>query len=65
MLTSFSLAQSQRRNMKSTSMIERFNEEIRRPVVRIFPNDVSCLRLTRRWQRKSTRPGRRITAISI
>ena len=35
--------------MKSTNMLERLNEEIRRRtrVVRIFPNAASCLRLVR------------------
>ena len=35
--------------MKSTNMLERINEEIRRRtrVIRIFPNDASCLRLVR------------------
>ena len=35
--------------MKSTNMLERLNEEIRRRtrVVRIFPNLESCLRLVR------------------
>ena len=35
--------------MKSTNMLERFNEEIKRRtrVVRIFPNVASCLRLIR------------------
>jgi putative transposase len=35
--------------MKSTTMLERFNEEIKRRtrVVRIFPNEASCLRLIR------------------
>ena len=35
--------------MKSTNMLERFNEEIRRRtyVVRIFRNPESCLRLVR------------------
>ena len=47
-------------NMKSTNMLEHFIEEIRRRtrVVRIFPNEASCLRLVRalaveqheRWQ---------------
>ena len=35
--------------MKSTNMLERLNEEIKRRtyVVRIFPNTESCLRLVR------------------
>ena len=35
--------------MKSTNMLERYNEEIRRRtrVVRIFPSEASCLRLVR------------------
>ncbi len=38
-----------RRRMKSTNMLERFNEEIRRRirVIRIFPHAASCLRLIR------------------
>ena len=37
------------KHLKSTNMLERFNEEIRRRtrVVRIFPNQASCLRLIR------------------
>jgi len=37
------------KHLKSTNMLERFNEEIRRRtrVVRIFPNPSSCLRLIR------------------
>ena len=37
------------KHMKSTNMLERFNEEIKRRthVVRIFPNSASCLRLVR------------------
>jgi putative transposase len=48
-LTYFSLPQAHRKNMKSTNMLERFNEEIKRRtrVVRIFPNEASCLRLVR------------------
>jgi putative transposase len=36
-------------HLRSTNLLERFNEEIRRRtyVVRIFPNDESCLRLVR------------------
>jgi putative transposase len=35
--------------MKSTNMLERLNQELKRRtlVVRIFPNTASCLRLTR------------------
>jgi putative transposase len=37
------------KHLKSTNMLERLNEEIRRRthVVRIFPNGESCLRLVR------------------
>ena len=37
------------KHMKSTNMLERINEELRRRtrVVRIFPNEQSCLRLVR------------------
>ena len=37
------------KHMRSTNLLERFNEEIRRRtyVVRIFPNEMSCLRLVR------------------
>ncbi len=47
--TSFSLPQAHHRNMKTTNMLERFNEEIKRRtrVVQIFPNDARCLRLIR------------------
>lgn len=48
-LTFYRLPRQHHRNMKSTNMLERMNEEIkRRPrVVRIFPNTSSCLRLVR------------------
>lgn len=37
------------KHLKSTNMLERFNEEIKRRtrVARIFPNEASCLRLIR------------------
>ncbi|MCU0292044.1 MAG: transposase, partial [Thermoanaerobaculaceae bacterium] len=40
---------SHHKHMKSTNMLERQNEEIKRRtrVVRIFPNAASCLRLIR------------------
>ena len=37
------------KHMKSTNMLERLNEEIKRitHIARIFPNEASCLRLVR------------------
>lgn len=59
-LAYYRLPLAHHKNLKSTNMLERFNEEIRRRtrVVRIFPNEASCLRLVRalaveqheRWQ---------------
>jgi len=59
-LTYYRLPCRHHRHLKSTNMLERFNEEIKRRthVVRIFPNEASCLRLVRalaveqheRWQ---------------
>jgi hypothetical protein len=48
-LTYFRLPLAHRKHMKSTNMLERLNEEIRRRtyVVRIVPNAESCLRLIR------------------
>jgi transposase-like protein len=48
-LTFYRLAGAHHKHMKSTNMLERLNEEIkRRPrVVRIFPNADACLRLIR------------------
>jgi transposase-like protein len=48
-LTYFRLPLAHRKHMKSTNMLERLTEEIRRRthVVRIFPNADSCLRLVR------------------
>ena len=45
--TVYSLPKAHRRRMKSTNMIERLNQEIKRRsrVVRIFPNEASCIRL--------------------
>ncbi len=46
-LTVYSLPLEHRKRMRSTNMIERFNQELlrRSRVIRIFPNDESCLRL--------------------
>jgi len=43
----YHLPESHRRRMKSTNMLERFNDELKRRsrVIRIFPNEESCLRL--------------------
>jgi len=48
-LTFFRLPRQHHKHLKSTNMLERFNEEIRRRtyVARIFPNTESCLRLIR------------------
>ena len=48
-LSYFRLPQQHHRNMKSTNMLERVNQEIKRRthIVRVFPNDRSCLRLVR------------------
>jgi len=46
-LTVYQLPVWQRRGMKSTNMLERYNQELKRRtrVVRIFPHQESCLRL--------------------
>lgn len=48
-LTFYQLPLPHHKHLKSTNMLERFNEEIKRRtrVVRIFPNESSCLRLIR------------------
>jgi putative transposase len=47
--TYYALPAPHYKHMKSTNMLERFNEELKRRtrVVRIFPNEASCLRLIR------------------
>ena len=47
--TFYRLPRQHHKHLKSTNMLERLNEEIRRRthVVRIFPNGDSCLRLVR------------------
>jgi putative transposase len=48
-LTYYRLPLSHHKHMKSTNMLERLNQEIKRRthVLRIFPNTASCLRLVR------------------
>ena len=48
-LTFYSLPRQHHKHLESTNMLERLNEEIKRRthVVRIFPNQASCLRLVR------------------
>jgi putative transposase len=48
-LTYYRLPQQHHKHMKSTNMLERLNQELKRRthVVRIFPNADSCLRLVR------------------
>tara|TARA_Y100000991_G_scaffold209528_1_gene189794 strand:+ start:882 stop:2045 length:1164 start_codon:yes stop_codon:yes gene_type:complete len=45
--TVFSLPTAHRRRLRTTNLVERLNEEIRRRtrVARLFPNEASCLRL--------------------
>lgn len=47
MLAVYALPTHHRKRMRTTNMLERFNEEIKRRtrVVRIFPNEQSCIRL--------------------
>jgi transposase-like protein len=48
-LSFYRLPRAHHKHLKSTNMLERLNEEIKRRtrVVRIFPNETSCLRLVR------------------
>jgi putative transposase len=48
-LTFYRLPRQHHKHLKSTNMLERLNEEIKRRthVVRIFPNAEACLRLVR------------------
>ncbi|ESX10033.1 hypothetical protein X766_33025, partial [Mesorhizobium sp. LSJC255A00] len=50
-LTFFRLPRQHHKHLKSTNMLERLNEEIRRRayVVRIFPNTESCLPWSGPW----------------
>jgi putative transposase len=48
-LAFYRLPQAHHKHLKSTNMLERINEEVKRRtlVVRIFPNEASCVRLVR------------------
>lgn len=48
-LTFYRLPRQHHKHMRSTNLLERFNQEIKRRthIVRIFPNAASCLRLVR------------------
>lgn len=48
-LTFYRLPRTHHKHMKSTNMLERLNQELKRRthVVRIFPNEASCLRMVR------------------
>ena len=47
MLAVYGLPEAHRRRMRSTNLLERFHQEVKRRtrVVRIFPDEASCLRL--------------------
>ncbi len=47
--TFYRLPLAHHKHLKSTNLLERFNQEVKRRtlVVRIFPNEASCLRLVR------------------
>ncbi len=46
-LAVYALPEHHRKRMRTTNMLERFNEEIKRRtlILRIFPNEQSCIRL--------------------
>ena len=60
-LTYYRLPQQHHKHMKSTNMLERLNQELKRRthVVRIFPNAESCLRLVRAGRRDPRELARR------
>jgi transposase-like protein len=47
--TFYRLPREHHKHLKSTNLLERLNEELKRRthVIRIFPNEASCLRLVR------------------
>jgi transposase-like protein len=64
--TFYRLPRQHHKNLKSTNMLERLNEEIRRRtyVVRIFPNAAHAAGRYGHWQSRRTRTGSRHTIIS-
>jgi putative transposase len=60
------LPKQHHKNLKSTNMLERLMEEIKRRtlVVRIFPNAAACLRLVRALPSKLTKTGLRLCSTS-
>ena len=64
-LTFYRLPRQHHKHLKSTNMLERLNEEIRRrtQVVRIFPNGESCLRLVRALAVETPRELARATSL--
>jgi len=65
-LTFYRLPRQHHKHLKSTNMLERLNEEIKRRthVVRIFPNGESCLRLVRAPRSRPMRTGSNSIVIS-
>src|SRR6202046_1581710 len=65
-LTFYRLPRQHHKHLKSTNMLERLNEEIKRRthVVRIFPNADAGLRLVRALASRPTKTGSKPTAIS-
>src|SRR4051794_29818473 len=60
-LSFYRLPRQHHKNLKSTNMLERLMEEIKRRtlVVRIFPNAAACLRLVRALAVEPTKTGLR------
>ena len=60
-LSYYRLPLAHHKHVKSTNMLERLNQEVKRRthVVRIFPNAASCLRLVRPWRWRPMRSGSR------
>src|ERR1700727_2802952 len=65
-LTFYRFPRQHHKHLKSTNMLERLNEEIKRRthVVRIFPNADACLRLVRALASRPTKTGSKPTAVS-